>query len=186
MGKRYFVPAVLMAGIAFLATTCTETPQRGSSERQRQIALGEKIFQEKECGKCHATTGKPTEFTLVANPETKPPDLSSVFLAMDTLFIKKHLQFTETTKMPPIPLTPHEITALTQYIATLHAQANKDPNLENPDGICPICGAPLAKSEAEANHLMVTYKNAKFHFECPDCKKVFERDPAWHSQSGYL
>jgi YHS domain-containing protein len=182
MNYRCFIPGVLIMAVTALMCACTETSQRPAlrGEQERLIALGEKVFQEKECGKCHPTTSG------VVDTTKKAPDLSSVFLAMDTLFVKKHLQFTELSAMPPIPLTPHEINALTQYIGVLHAQAHANPDLQNPDGICPICGAPLKIADAEANHLAVTYQGSKFYFECPDCKVVFERDPAWHSQSGYL
>jgi mono/diheme cytochrome c family protein/YHS domain-containing protein len=180
MRKRFFALVVKLMVIAVVILACTETPPRRLADRQREISRGEKVFQEKECAKCHTTSG---EF---AKADTAAPDLASVFLAMDTLFVRTHLKFTELSKMPPIEMTSYEINALVQYIASLHAKANADPNLKDPDGICPVCGAPLKISEAEANHLVASYAGKKFYFECPDCKVVFERDPAWHSQSGYL
>jgi YHS domain-containing protein/mono/diheme cytochrome c family protein len=169
----------LATSAVLLLVACSEKPGRVPGDLQKQIALGEKIFAEKECGKCHMAKVKETELAK------KAPDLTSVFLAMDTLFVKTHLQFTELTAMPPIELSRHEISALTQYVGSLHGKANMDPSLENPDGVCPICGAPVKFSEAEANHLKVTFQGKDYYFECPDCKIVFEKDPVWRSQSGY-
>ncbi len=178
MGKQNLVLIVMLISFAVLAMACSETPQPQSENRQKQSALGEKIFQEKECGKCHSITGTETDIAQVEGLEVPPPDLSSVFLAIDTLFIKKHLHFTELTAMPPIEMTRQEISAVSQYIASLHAKANTDPNLTDADGNCQVCGAPLKTSEAS----VATYNNEEFYFECPDCQVVFERDPTWKSQ----
>ena len=176
-----FIPRVInaisVATIWAVAVSCQSTAEL-SDNTQMQIAFGEKVFQEKQCGKCHQIGNN--------GHAEQVPNLSSVFLAMDTLFVKAHLQFTEVSAMAPIAMTPHEISAVTQYIASLHAKANTPPDLQNPDGRCPICGAPLKKSEAAANHLESTYNDKLYYFECPDCKVVFQRDPAWHSQSGYV
>ena len=172
--------AVALAMTACMKNSADDSAGRVPSDLKKQIVLGEKLFAEKKCGECHSTTG---EF---ANTEKQGRDLASVFLAMDTLFVKSHLQFAELTAMPPIAMTPHEISAITQYVGVLHAQANMDKSLKDHDGICPVCGAPLMISEAMANHLKVAYQGTDYYFECPDCKVVFQRDPAWHSQSGYL
>lgn len=147
------------------------------ADLQRQIAMGESVFHRNDCGKCHRVSG-------YGNGE-QAPDLSSVFLAMDTVFIKAHLQFTEMSSMPPIPLKPHEISAVTQYIASLHAQRNT-PAQRNPDTRCPVCGAPVETAQAVAHSLEASYKGNFFYFECPDCKAIFLRDPDWHSHSGYV
>lgn len=182
MRKQNLILAVMLISVAVLSMACSETPQRQAVDRQQQIALGEKIFQEKECGKCHPIDGSEVEPAKVQGLEVEPPDLTSVFLAVDSLFIKKHLQFTELTAMPPIEMTRHETNAVAQYVANLHARANTDPELKDADGNCPVCGARLKRSNA----LVATYEDKEFYFECPDCKVVFERDPAWHSQSGHL
>ena len=182
MRKQNLVLAVMLMSSAVLSMGCSETPQRQAADRQQQIALGEKVFQEKKCGKCHSITGLEVETAKVEGLEVRPPDLSSVFLAIDTLFIKRHLQFTELTAMPPITMTRPEINAMAQYVASLHAKANADPNLSDADGSCPVCGARLQTSEAA----VAVYEGKEYYFECPDCKVVFERDPAWHTQSGHL
>ncbi|MDZ7363259.1 MAG: hypothetical protein ONB46_21450 [candidate division KSB1 bacterium] len=178
MQKQFYLFGGLTCA-ALLLCACGEKPREVSGRLQEQIAFGEKIFAEKACGKCHGSAAEPAPL------ERKAPDLTSVFLAMDTLLVKTHLQFTELSQMPPIELSRQEISALTQYVATLHGKANTNPNLDEADGVCPICGAPVKFSEAEANHLKVTYQNKDYYFECPDCKIVFDRDPAWRSQSGY-
>jgi YHS domain-containing protein/mono/diheme cytochrome c family protein len=167
-----------LAAALVIGVSCKETISPVSGDLQKQIAFGEQVFQAKRCGDCHQT-GEMED-------EEKAPNLSSVFLAMDTLYVKAHLQFAEVSAMAPIPLTPHEIGTVTQYIASLHAKANTPANLKNADGRCPVCGAPLLTAESIANHLQSSYKNTTYYFECPDCKIVFERDPAWHSQSGYV
>lgn len=178
MQKQFYLLGWLNCA-ALLLCACGEKPQSVSGRLQEQIALGEKIFAEKECGKCHGSAA------ALAPLEKKAPDLTSVFLAMDTLFVKTHLQFTELTQMPPIELSRQEISALTQHVGALHGKANTNPNLNEPDGFCPICGAPVKFADAEANHLKATFQNQDYYFECPDCKVVFDRDPAWRSQSGY-
>jgi mono/diheme cytochrome c family protein/YHS domain-containing protein len=172
------VRVVSLAAIVAMGVHCTSVAPPASDELQKRIAFGEKVFLAKQCGDCHRVAGDFEDETA--------PNLSSVFLAMDTLYVKAHLQFSEVSAMKPIPLTPHEISAVTQYIASLHAKANTPPDLVNPDGRCPVCGAPVQISDAASNHLQSTYNNKVYHFECPDCKVVFERDPAWHSQSGYV
>jgi len=180
MNKRFCVLLAGSIGVCSMLNACGQKDVRIPADLRKNIALGEKIFAEKQCGKCHSTTGD------FGRQEQQGPDLSSVFRAMDSLFIKSHLQFTELSAMPPINLTPHEISALTQYIAALHGKTHMDPNLKDPDAICPVSGAPLKKSVAEANHLKVTYKGVDYYFVSPDAKIVFERDPEWHSKSGYL
>jgi hypothetical protein len=72
-------------------------------ELQKQIALGESIFDQKECGKCHLASND--------NQEFKGPALTSVHLAEDTLLAKYRLYHIEPSKMPPIPLTHQETCA---------------------------------------------------------------------------
>jgi YHS domain-containing protein len=182
MIKQNLGLVIVLISMAVFSLACSEDTQRQDADRVQQIAFGEQVFREKECGKCHATTGMETDTVKVEGLDVDPPDLSSVFLAMDTLFVKKHLQFTELSAMPSIAMTPHEINALTQYVASLHALANADPDLTEADGKCPVCGAPVHTSKA----LTITYEGKTFYLECPDCKIVFERDPTWHSKSGYL
>ena len=163
-------------GIISLVAACRKGPSPESVAPPKEITLGEKIFVEKECGKCH-TAGDQS----VAK-EMKAPDLASVFLAVDTVFIKSHLKFIELSQMPAINLTPEEINALTQYLASLHAKARTAADLKNPDGKCPVCGAPLKTEAAKAAQLQASQGNKTYYFECSDCKRMFEMNPAWYAQ----
>jgi mono/diheme cytochrome c family protein/YHS domain-containing protein len=171
----------ICAGLALMmaaAWGCQKKVEPIPADLQRQITAGESVFYRKDCGKCHQVNGYGNEH--------KGADLTSVFLAMDTVFVKAHLQFTEVSAMPPIPLTPYEISAVTQYIASLHARMNTPANLRNPDARCPVCGAEVESARAVANSLQATHQGKFYHFECPDCKAIFLRDPTWHSHSGYV
>lgn len=144
-----------------------------------QVALGEQIFLREDCGACHSIAHGGEEF--------QGGELSALMLAMDTLYVKKHLQTLEdSTLMPPIPLTPQEISAVTQYIASLHGKANTPVNLKNLDDICPVCGAPLSTTVARKTNLWAQHGDKTFYFECPDCRTAFLRDPKRFSKSGYL
>lgn len=179
MRPEYLRLCVSLALLIGLLGGCSRTDSPDLNAIQQQVAKGEQLFQEKECGKCHF------DETGQAMAEKPAPDLTSVFLAMDTAFVKTHLQFTELTDMPKIDLSPDEIMSLTQYVGALHSKAHANADLDHPDAICPICGADVQKSDAEANLLKVSFEGKDYYFECPDCKIVFERDPTWRSQSGY-
>ncbi|MCI0691117.1 hypothetical protein L0337_03815 [candidate division KSB1 bacterium] len=166
-------------GIILLALACRKGPSPESAAPRQEITLGEKIFVEKECGKCHTAGDQSVE------KEMKAPDLASVFLAVDTVFIKSHLKFIELSQMPPIELKPDEINALTRYVASLHAKANTAPDLKNPDGKCSVCGAPLKIESAKVAQLQASQNDKAFYFECPDCKRMFEMNPDWYAQQGY-
>jgi mono/diheme cytochrome c family protein/YHS domain-containing protein len=167
-------------GIILLAIACGKRSGPESGAPQKEMTLGEKIFAEKECGKCH-TTGDQT-----VEKEMKAPDLASVFLAVDTVFVKSHLRFIELSQMPSINLTPEEIDALTHYVASLHAKAKTDPNLEKPDGRCPVCGALLKIEQAKTAQLQASHADKVYNFECADCKRMFEMNPDWYAQHGYV
>ncbi len=163
-------------GMILLALACRKGPSPESAAPQQEITLGEKIFVEKECGKCHTAGDQSVE------KEMKAPDLASVFLAVDTVFVKAHLKFIELSQMPPIDLTPAEIDALTRYVVSLHAKANTVPDLKNPDGKCFVCGAPLKIESAKAAQLHVSQGDKVYYFECSDCKRMFEMNPDWYAQ----
>jgi YHS domain-containing protein/mono/diheme cytochrome c family protein len=162
------------------AAACRKGSSPESVALRAKATLGEKIFVEKECGKCHIGGDS------AATPEMSAPDLTSVFLASDTVFVKAHLRFSELSKMPPITLTPEEIGALTQYIASLHARAKGDSHLRNPDGLCPVCGASLKVDQARAGQLEASHDGKAYYFECADCKRVFEMNADWYVQHGYV
>ncbi|MGH7596669.1 MAG: c-type cytochrome [bacterium] len=180
MKKYQLIWLAAVISVAILGFTCQKKSASVSSARQEEITLGEKIFAEKECGKCHTTAASTTK------PEMQAPDLTSAFLANDTTFVKAHLKFIELSNMPPLDLTQNEIKALAKYVAHLHAKTNTDPNLKNPDGVCPVCGALLKISKAQADDLQATHEGEIFYFDCADCERLFERDASWYAQHGYL
>lgn len=180
MKKCFMVCLLVIAGALLLAAGCNKTAGPVASARQKEITRGEKIFAEKQCNKCHVGAAG------LAKAELPGPALTSVFLAVDTVFIKAHLQFIELSAMPALDLTPAEIGALTQYVASMHVKAKADPQLKHPDGVCPVCGAPLKTADAAAQSLQSHYEGKTYSFECADCQRMFERDAGWYAEKGYL
>lgn len=182
MKTQHFILLAAWSSAALLGFACNEKPKSvpAPSALQQEIALGEKIFAEKECGKCHLVGES------VAAPEMKAPDLTSAFLANDTIFVKAHLQFIELSEMPPLDLTPPEIRSLSKYVAHLHAKTKIDPNLKDPDGVCIVCGTPLKIAQAQAVELQMVYNGKTYYFDCADCERLFERSASWYVEHGYL
>jgi mono/diheme cytochrome c family protein len=166
--------AILAIGLACEKKNLAPVPE----ELQKQITVGESIFYQKDCGKCHSLHG--------AAQEAKGSELTAVHLAEDSLLAKYRLYHFESSEMPPIPLTHQEISALTQYIASLHAKAYTPANLANRDTRCPVCGAEVEKAAAIKNSLEASHNGKFFYFECPDCKEIFLRDSERYSKSGYV
>jgi YHS domain-containing protein len=171
--KGFSLMAICAIGLTCGKKTVGPVPE----DLQKQIASGESIFYQKDCGKCHLASNN--------NQEFKGPALTTVHLAEDTLFAKYRLYHFEPSEMPPIPLTHQEISALAQYIASLHAKAYTPANLTNVDARCPVCGAALEKAAAIKNSLETTHGGKFYYFECPDCKEIFLRDPHRYSRTGY-
>ncbi len=168
------VIAIFALGLACEKKNLAPVPE----ELQKQIALGESIFYQRDCGKCHNLYGTAQDAT--------GPELTAAHLAEDSLLAKYRLYHFESSEMPPIPLTHQEISALTQYIASLHAKAYTPANLANVDARCPVCGAEVEKAGAIKNSLEASHNSKFFYFECPDCKEIFLRDPGRYSKSGYV
>jgi mono/diheme cytochrome c family protein len=165
---------VLAIGLACEKKNLAPVPE----ELQQQIVLGESLFYQKDCGKCHSLYG--------SAQDAKGPELTTAHLVEDTLYTKYRLYHIEPSDMPPIPLTHQEISALTQYIASLHAKAYTPANLANVDARCPVCGAEVEKAAAIKNSLQVSHNGKFFYFECPDCREIFMRDPGRYSKSDYV
>jgi YHS domain-containing protein len=182
MKKYHIVWLVAVSSVIIVAFTCQEKPTPVLTALQKELALGERIFAEKQCGKCHVGTNGAS--TVPA--EMKAPELTSAFLANDTVFVKAHLQFIELSNMPPLDLTSEETNALAKYVATLHARAKTDPQLKDPDAVCPVCGAPLKISKAQAENLQAVYSDKTYYFDCADCKRLFDRDARWYEQHGFI
>jgi cytochrome c553/YHS domain-containing protein len=165
--------AILVSGLACEKKASLPLPE----ELQKQIALGETLFYKRDCVKCHGVEGKAED--------VKAPKLSSLYVAEDTMLVKYQLSHMRATTMPPLELAREEISAITQYVATLHAKANTPSNLTNFDARCPVCGALLQKAAAIRSSLEATHNGKFYYFECPDCKKMFLTDPDWYSRTGY-
>jgi YHS domain-containing protein len=160
---------ILMSGLACEKKMATPAPE----ELQKQIALGESLFYQHDCGKCH-------------NPDSAAvPKLTTIHLAEDTLAARYRLSHIEPSDMPPIPLTHQEISALAHYITTLHAKAYTPANLTSHDAVCPVCGATLQKATAIKNGLENSVNGNFYYFECPDCKNTFLSNPRLYSHSAY-
>ncbi len=167
--RRLGLITMFVSGLACGKKMATPTPE----ELQKQIALGESIFYKHDCGKCH-------------NPDSVAvPKLTAIHLAEDTLAARYRLSHVEPSDMPPIPLTQQEISALAQYITTLHAKAYTPANLTSHDARCAVCGATLQKATASKTGLESSINGNFYYFECPDCKNVFLSNPKLYSRSVY-
>lgn len=176
--SRIFGSVSLLALLLMIAG-CTRTVPPVPEDIQEQIALGEGIFNVKSCGSCHQVSGYP-------KTDEAGPKLTSVFFAHDTMHVKYHLYHIGRSDMPVIPLTAHEISAVTQYIASLHAKAYTPANLDKVDARCPVCGALLEREVAINNSLQVSDNGKFYYFECPECKDIFLQNPAAYVRSGYV
>ncbi len=165
--------------IAFLLVLgCRGTGEKGTPVvPMSQIAQkGKAVFEAKKCGRCHSI-GKPIE-----NPEMQAPDLTTPFLANDSMFVVAHLKFVDETKMPAIQLTDEEIKAVSHYIANLHASLHATVSAEKADTLCAVCYAPVLKSQAREKDLWYKYLDRTYYFECADCKKLFAKAPEAYRQ----
>ncbi len=167
-------------GFMFAAVLgCDQTRLPVPDDLQKEIALGESVFYKRDCGSCHQAGGFP-------KTDEAGPKLSSVFFAKDTMQVKYHLYHIGRTDMPVLPLTAQEISAVTQFIASLHAQAYTPANLDKVDTRCPVCGAMLVKEIALQNSLQVSVGGKFYYFECPECKDIFLQDPQGYAHGGYV
>jgi mono/diheme cytochrome c family protein len=145
--------------------------RKKSSADQSPLAAGEKIFKEKQCGTCHISSSTAT---------MKAPDLTSVFTAFDTTFVKVHLRFQEETAMPPISLNAKQTEEVARYVSHLHAEKFQKVKDKQADGKCPVCGALLKISDSAKDGLLSRYNERLYYFECKSCKEAFDKNPAWH------
>lgn len=162
----------------FIALACIfMLAQDGAAQSRKKSAdltpleRGEKIFKEKLCASCHTTS---------PSAKMKSPDLTTVYTAFDTTFIKVHLRFQQETAMPPIELNPKQTEDLARYISHLHAEKNQKVKDNQADGKCPVCGALLKISDANTDSLLTRYNERLYYFECKSCKEAFDKNPSWH------
>jgi mono/diheme cytochrome c family protein len=166
----HFIRFMMAACFLFLANDANAQPRKPVVDKS-PLVRGEKIFKEKECGSCH--TSEP-------GAKMPAPDLTTVFTAIDTTFIKVHLRFQQETAMPPIALTAKQTEDVARYISHLHAERFQKVKDKQADGKCPVCGALLKINEAASDSLQSRYNDRLYYFECKSCKEAFDKNPGWH------
>lgn len=162
---------MLVCILVFAQAGVSQAQIQKSTVDKSAIAKGEKIFKEKQCASCHTTA--PTA-------QMKAPDLTTVYTALDTTFIKVHLRFQQETAMPPITLSLKQIEDLSRYVSHLHAKKFQKVRDEQADGKCPVCGALLKINDAAKDGLQSRYNDRLYYFECKSCKDAFDKNPSWH------
>lgn len=169
MSNKYFICSSLAALAALLMIGCTKLDQENAPQFSQAAMKGKAIFEARNCGSCHAVNG--TEVAKTA------PNLSSPFIANDSMFVRAHLEFVEKSEMPPIDLSQEDMRLLSLYIAEIHRANHPSVPEEQADTYCPVCYAPVSMAQASADKLVSSYLGDKYYFECEDCMKAFEEAP---------
>jgi len=167
---KYLARFIMLACIFMLAQDGATQPRKKSANLT-PLQRGEKIFKEKLCASCHTTS---------SIAKMQAPDLTSVYTAFDTTFIKVHLRFQQETAMPPIDLNPKQIDDVARYVSHLHAEKHQKVADKQADGKCPVCGALLKVSDSTTENLLTRYNERLYYFECKSCKEAFDKNPGWH------
>lgn len=168
---KYLARFIMLACIFILAQNGEAQSRKKKSADLTPTERGENIFAEKKCGSCHFVSA---DQTMTA------PDLTTVYTAFDTMFIKVHLRFQQETAMPPIKLSQKETEDLADYISHLHAENHQKVKDKQADGKCPVCKALLKISDSTAEKLVTRYNERLYYFECKSCKEAFDKNPSWH------
>jgi YHS domain-containing protein len=137
---------------------------------------GKKIFENKNCQKCH-TLGKSMMTVVKQGKEVIVPDLTNPFIATDSSYVRTHLQFVEETDMPVVKMSNEEIRLVSRFVAELHAATHGSEVVENADTTCPVCNADVSTEKAKELGLWFTYLDETYYFECEACKKLFSEQP---------
>ena len=179
MMRKLVLPALLLVFVMVLSR-CGEKPSPSPEDQHLSAGAlqGKTVFVAKKCGDCHIL-GDTTKV-----PKMPAPDLSSPFLANDSLFVRAHLKVLEETRMPPVELMPEEIRLVSLYIAELHAARHATVADADADARCPVCNAPVASTQAEERGLRLEYLGKVYYFECPKCKNLFIDAPEAYRHSG--
>lgn len=167
---RTIASLVVMACMLMLSQDAQAQKSKRSGDLSA-LERGEKIYKEKQCAVCH--TESPTA-------KMKSPDLTTVYTAFDTTFIKVHLRFVQETAMPPIDLSTKQTDDLALYVSHLHAQKYQKVRDQDADAKCPVCGALLKASDSAKENLVTRYNDRLYYFECTSCKDAFDKNPGWH------
>ncbi|MFQ5632114.1 MAG: c-type cytochrome [bacterium] len=170
---------IIYAAIFFYIAGC-EVPSEDlpidASTLSETALKGKKIFDDKNCKKCH-TLGKEVMTVIEQGKEVIVPDLTNPFIATDTSYVKTHLQFLEETDMPTIELSNDEIHLVSSFVAELHKATHGQEFLESAEATCPVCKANVSAEKTKEAGLWFTYLEETFHFECEACKKLFSEQP---------
>ena len=169
----------LVGTLLFLLTACTpgsDELQIDTSKLSSEALKGKKIFDDKNCKKCH-TLGKSMMTVVKQGKEVIIPDLTNPFIATDSSYVEVHLKYVEETDMPQIRLYSDEIHQVSRFIAELHAATHGQKYSENADATCPVCRAPVNSELAKADGLWFTYFGETYYFECEACKELFSKQP---------
>ena len=172
MARRFILPALLLA-FTVLLSRCGETPSPSPEDQHlsADALQGKAVFDAKECGKCHVLNDTSKALQVQA------PNLSTPFLANDSLFVQAHLKMQDESSMPPIELTQKEIRTVSLYIAELHAARHATVAEDSADARCPVCNAAVSSTQAEEKSLHLEYLGKVYYFECPKCKNLFIEAP---------
>jgi|GEM_PF-1582158 len=166
--KKSLIVVLLTLSISFVVG-CVQSKQPDPEGLTELAAKGKRIFEAKECNKCH----------YIGDEKIKSdaPDLTDPLIAIDSSLVQTHLRFVRLTKMPPIELTRREIDLLSHYIAELHRSKHATVSEAEADARCPVCYAPVSIEQAKANKLSGTFLGEKYYFECQDCLDLFGKYP---------
>lgn len=170
---------ILFAAILFFAGGCEITSEDlpiDTSTLSETALKGKKIFDGKNCKKCH-TLGKSMMTVVKQGKEVIIPDLTNPFIASDSSYVKTHLQYLEETDMPIIRLNNEEIDLVSRFVAELHKATHGQEFLDAADQVCPICKANIFSTAAKEAGLWFTYLDEMYYFECEACKKLFSEQP---------
>lgn len=158
----------------FIFAGCTEANKSAAKDFRQLAKTGKQIFAQHKCSKCHNDSTSEKAFV---------PDLKRPFLAGNQILVDLHLNNTDISFMPEVELTQEEIYALSIYIATLHAAGQKTVSMDEADGRCPVCFAPVSFEAAKAASLVYTFSDKEYYFECQDCLELFKKIPEPYSDN---
>ncbi|MCG8604377.1 cytochrome c [bacterium] len=167
--KRTYFPALIAILFLSLFATCDNSKSSRSERLVDLAAKGKNVFEKNDCGKCHYLGDEVVD--------AKAPDLTSPFLASDSLFVQAHLKFVEESQMPPISLDDGEIRALSYYISALHSAKHRTISPDKGDHFCPVCFAPVSQAQALNDKLYVKFLDNHYYFECAECLEAFKKAP---------
>lgn len=176
---RVMLRFTLIGTLLFLFTGCMPESDElpiDTSKLSSEGLRGKKIFEEKNCKKCH-TLGKNMMTVVRQGKEVIIPDLTNPFIATDSSYVATHLKYVEETDMPQIRLYNDEIHLISRFVAELHAASHGQKYEENADTICPVCKARVNSALAKQDGLWFTYFGETYYFECKKCKELFSKQP---------